>query len=129
MRGLILDWPAMTARRMKVAIEVGWVFGPIIDAQQVGAEDEILAVIERHRAANAAREALPDGVAGAEYDAAGEVEWEAFWALFAAAPTTLAGVVALLQYLAEDDQGGDRSLDSFEPATEKRRRSLFTMVR
>jgi hypothetical protein len=54
MRGLILDWPAMTARRMKVAIEVGWVFGPIIDAQQVGAEDEILAVIERHRAANAA---------------------------------------------------------------------------
>jgi hypothetical protein len=43
------------------------------------------------------------------------VEWEAFWALFAAAPTTLAGVVALLQYLAEDHQGGDRSLDSFEP--------------
>jgi hypothetical protein len=68
--------------------------------------DPILAAIAAHKGAVDSFYALPDDVADGENDAAGEVEWEAFWALFSTAPTTIEGFVALLQYLSEDANSG-----------------------
>jgi hypothetical protein len=79
--------------------------------------DPILRAIAAHRAADAARDALPDDVGVADYDAAGEVEWNAFWALFATAPTTIAGFAALFEYL-----GGE--MDESSPGNSRMRPAI-----